>query len=125
MQAKGKILWTDLTVENAEQIKDFYGSVIGWSFSEQPVDDYVDYNVHNALEPDNECIAGICHKRGSNVSIPSQWLNYVIVNDLQDSLSKCTEHGGKIIDGPRKMGKDLFAVIQDPAGAYLALMEES
>jgi uncharacterized protein len=123
VQAKGKILWTDLTVENADEIKDFYGSVIGWTFSEQPVADYVDYNVHNALEHGDECIAGICHKKGSNVNIPAQWLNYVIVKNLRESLANCQKLGGKTIDGPRKMGKNMFAVIQDPAGAYLALME--
>lgn len=124
MQTKGKMLWTDLTVENAEDRKNFYGSVVGWTFSEQPVGDYVDYNVHNALEPGDECIAGICHKKGPNANIPSQWLSYVIVNNLDESLENCTKLGGKTVDGPRQMGKDRFAVIEDPAGAYLALMEE-
>jgi len=31
--------------------------------------------------------------------------------------------GGKLIDGPRMMGKSRFCVIQDPAGAMIALIE--
>jgi uncharacterized protein len=123
MDIKGKILWTDLTILNAEEIKDFYCSVVGWTFSEETVGDYVDYNIHNSLEPNNEIVTGICHKKESNKNIPSQWLNYVLVNDLEDSLIKCKKLGGKIIDGPRKMNNKDFAIIQDPAGAYLALMQ--
>jgi uncharacterized protein len=58
MQPKGKVLWTDLTIENAREVTEFYGAVVGWTFSEQPVADYVDFNVHNG----DEVIAGICHK---------------------------------------------------------------
>lgn len=32
MEKNGKIFWHDLTVEDAEQIKDFYCSVVGWTF---------------------------------------------------------------------------------------------
>ncbi len=123
MQTKGKILWTDLTVDNAEQIKDFYGALVGWTFSEQPVGDYVDFNVHNP-EENNEIISGICHRKGSNSKIPAQWLNYVCVDNLEKSLENCLKLGGKILDGPRKMGKDIFAIIKDPAGACLAIMQE-
>lgn len=33
MNKHGKIFWQDLTVENAEQIKNFYCEVVGWTFS--------------------------------------------------------------------------------------------
>ncbi len=85
--------------------------------------DYVDFIVYNP-EENNEIISGICHKKGSNPKIPSQWLNYVIVENLNASFAHCEKLNGKILDGPRKLGKDLFAVIQDPAGACLALMQE-
>ena len=115
MQIKGKILWTDLTVDNPEQIKYFYGALVGWTFSEQHVGDYVYFNVHNP-EENNEIISGICHRKGSNSKILAQWLNYVSVDNLKQSLENCLKLGGKTFDGPRKMGKDLFALYKTLPG---------
>ena len=122
MQKTGKIFWQDLTVENAEQVKDFYSNVVGWAFEKVNQGDYDDYNMINP--EDKEVVAGICHQRGVNKTIPSQWLNYVMVENLDNSIAQCLAHGGKIIDGPKSMGQAKFVVIQDPAGAYLALMQE-
>jgi predicted enzyme related to lactoylglutathione lyase len=61
----GALLWNDLTVENATEVKDFYTSVIGWTITEQTMGDYNDYNIHNAT---GEVMAGICHARGVNTS---------------------------------------------------------
>ncbi len=123
MNKTGKIFWQDLTVENAEQVKDFYCAVVGWMFENVSMGDYNDFNILNPKD-NNEVVAGICHKRGGIKNLPSQWLNYVMVDDMEASLEKCRTLGGSIIDGPKAMGKSMFAVIQDPAGAYLALMTE-
>lgn len=122
MNKTGKIFWQDLTVEDAEQVRDFYSKVIGWTFEKVNQGEYDDYNMINP--EDKEVVAGICHKRGELQDIPSQWLNYVMVENMENSVAQCLAHGGKIIDGPKNMGKAKFAVIQDPAGAYLALMED-
>lgn len=122
MQKTGKIFWQDLTVEDAEQVRDFYSAVVGWTFEKVNQGEYDDYNMMNP--GDKEVVAGICHQRGVNKDIPSQWLNYVMVENMDESVALCLGHGGKIIDGPKNMGKAKFAIIQDPAGAYMALMEE-
>ena len=122
MNTTGKIFWQDLTVENAEKVKDFYCSVVGWTFENVNQGDYNDYNIINSKT--KEVVAGICHKKGEIVGLPSQWLNYVMVENIENSIQQCQSLGGKIIDGPKQMGKSKFVVIQDPAGAYLALMEE-
>jgi len=122
MQKTGKILWQDLTVEDAEQVRDFYSAVVGWTFEKVSLGDYEDYNM---IHPEDKAVvAGICHKRGVNKNIPSQWLNYVLVDNLDSSIKQCVAHGGKIVDGPKNMGQARLVIIQDPAGAFLALMEE-
>ena len=119
---KGKILWQDLTVENAEQVRDFYCEVIGWNYEKVTVNDYDDFNM---IHPETkEVVAGICHKKGSNKALPSQWLNYVLVQDIEKSIERCIALNGIVVEGPRNMGKSKFAVIRDPAGAYFALMQE-
>ena len=69
----GQVSWFDLTVKNAEQVRDFYKEVIGWNSSEVDMGGYSDYNM-NLQE--GETVAGICHSRGLNVNLPAQWLIY-------------------------------------------------
>lgn len=118
----GSILWHDLTIDQAAEIKDFYQSVIGWEATPQNMGDYNDYNIQNE---NGETIAGICHHKGINKNVPPQWLIYVKVENVELSVKNCCALGGKILDGPRWMGKNNFAVIQDPAGAILAIIEEN
>ena len=56
----GKVVWMDLTVPNAEEVKNFYSEVVGWKADDHPMDDYDDYNI---LRPgDGECVAAISRR---------------------------------------------------------------
>ena len=117
----GRIGWQDLTVENAEQVRDFYSAVVGWKTEPLSMGDYDDYVM---LSPDEQAgIAGVCHARGVNARIPPQWMIYINVEDLDASVARVTELGGKIVDGPRALGEGRFCVIRDPAGAVCGLIE--
>jgi predicted enzyme related to lactoylglutathione lyase len=116
----GAIEWCDLTVENAENVKDFYCDVVGWQSTPASMGKYDDFNIN--LPNTGETIAGVCHARGSNGNLPAQWLMYVRVQDVLASARKCKALGGKVLDGPRKMGAEQFCVIEDPEGAVLALV---
>ncbi|MBL8745691.1 MAG: VOC family protein [Phycisphaerae bacterium] len=115
----GAIVWHDLTVPDAAKVRDFYRDVIGWSSSGQDMGGYEDFNLFAA---NGECVAGVCHARGMNARVPPQWLMYVSVPDVAAAAERCAASGGRVIDGPRSMGGRLFCVIQDPAGAVLALI---
>lgn len=118
--AVGSITWRDLTVKDAEKVRDFYSKVVGWKSSPVDMVGYNDFNMN--LPGSGETVAGICHARGPNAKLPPQWLIYITVADVDESAKRCVELGGKIIDGPRLMGEYRFCVIQDPAGAVAALM---
>lgn len=117
----GTIGWHDLTVPNAEQVREFYKAVVGWESSGVDMGGYEDFNM---LAPGtSEPAAGICHARGGNADLPAQWLMYIIVENTDESARKCTELGGAVLAGPRDMGGGRFAVIRDPAGAVCALFQ--
>ena len=118
----GVIEWRDLTVQDAESIKDFYSSVVGWGSSAESMGDYDDYNM--TIPNSSDTVAGICHARGSNSKLPSQWLMYVRVEDVSASAERCKDLGGTVMDGPRIMGSIQFCVIRDPEGAVLALISD-
>ena len=84
--------------------------------------DYADYCMHPT--GDAKPVAGICHARGPNADLPPQWLIYITVSDLDQSVQRCRDTGGKVLREPRSMGSyGRLAVIQDPAGAVAALLE--
>ena len=117
----GAIEWLDLTVDDADGLRDFYSQVVGWQAEAVSMGDYNDYNMNAA---DGNTITGICHARGSNAALPAQWLSYVRVADVADSAEHCRKMGGDVIDGPRSMAGSQFCVIRDPAGAVLALISD-
>ncbi|MFQ5604982.1 MAG: VOC family protein [bacterium] len=121
-QEVGMITWTDLTVENAEEIKEFYRQVVGWKSDSVDMGGYHDFNMNAPAS--GQTVAGICHARGGNAELPAQWLIYITVQNVQKSADNCVTLGGKILSGPKSIpGHGSYCVIQDPAGAVAALFE--
>jgi predicted enzyme related to lactoylglutathione lyase len=118
----GTIGWTDLTISNAEEIRNFYSRVVGWKPQPLSMGQYDDY-VMNTPETETS-IAGVCHARGGNAGLPPQWLIYITVANIDESIVTCKSMGGKILAEAKNysdMGR--YCVIQDPAGAVCALFE--
>lgn len=113
----GVVEWRDLTVDNAEQVSDFYAHVVGWQREPVSMGDYDDYNMNNA----QGTVAGVCHAKGDNADLPPQWLMYVRVENVQQSVKKTVALGGEIIKGPTEYGGETYYVIRDPAGAILSV----
>lgn len=116
----GTIGWIDLTVPNAENVKDFYAEVVGWKPEPVSMGDYNDYN----MTANGESKAGVCHKKGPNKDIPSQWMIYINVADLDQSVAAVTKNGGKLLSEIKSMGAyGRSCHIEDPAGAVCVLFE--
>lgn len=120
--ASGTIAWHDLTVDDADGLRDFYSAVVGWRSQPVPMGDYSDYGMAAA---DGSSVAGVCHSRGVNEGIPPQWLIYIIIENLEASLAECARLGGTLLHGPRDMHGAKFAIIQDPGGAIAGLYENA
>ena len=116
----GSIGWIDLTVDNAETVKDFYSAVTGWESSPVSMNGYDDFSLS---PPDSsEPVAGICHARGSNADLPATWIIYITVADVDASARTCEALGGRVVVEPKNMGEmGRYCLIEDPAGAVAAL----
>ncbi len=120
--AVGTQIGFDLTVNDAEAIKDFYAAVIGWTSEPLAMGGYDDYFMKSPVTGD--VVAGVCHARGGIADLPPQWLAYIVVDDLQASLDSCVERGGDVLTEIKgSEGESRYCVIRDPAGAVLALMQ--
>ena len=82
---------------------------------------YADFCMNRPV--DGQPVAGICHARGVNADIPPQWLIYITVPDLDQSLAKVASAGGRVVVPPRDLGGARMAVVQDPAGAVAGLYQ--
>ncbi len=119
--APGSISWTDLTVPDASRVRDFYQAVAGWTAAPVDMGGYEDFCMMR--KGSDTPVAGICHARGENASLPPQWLVYLTVPDLEASLRACMANGGRVVVPVRQMGPGRMAVIADPAGAVAALFQ--
>lgn len=117
----GAIAWRDLTVPDAETLRDFYRRVVGWETEPVDMGGYADFNM--IPQGSDEPVAGVCHARGSNADLPAQWLIYITVADLDRSIAECRASGGEVLAGPKGTGGARYCVIRDPAGAVAALYQ--
>ncbi len=118
----GTIGWIDLTVPDATVIRDFYQKVVGWNHSAVSMGEYDDFCM---LPPSSENpVSGICYARGANKDLPPIWIIYIIVADIEHSVSACKELGGEVIMEPKDYGEQgRYCIIKDPAGAVSALYQ--
>ena len=115
----GTISWQDLTVDEAERVRDFYQAVVGWKPEALSMGAYSDF----VMSADGVPVAGICHARAANGGLPPVWLVYITVEDLDHSLEECQRLGGTLVTAPRSYGGGRYCVIKDPAGAFCALYQ--
>lgn len=119
----GAIISADITSSKADELKQFYSQVVGWQTEEMKMSDekgeYADYVLK---DKQGNQVGGICHKRGVNNDLPAQWIVYVNVDDIKQSVDKCIELGGKVLK--EQKGEDgvyYYALIEDPAKGIIAL----
>ena len=117
----GSIAWRDLTVPDAAKVRDFYASVVGWRPENVDMGGYSDYNM--CAPGSGSAVAGVCHARGTNASLPAQWLIYIVVEDVDAAAARCLASGGKVLVKPKGLGAGRYCVIEDPAGAVCALYQ--
>lgn len=117
----GKIGWVDITVDDADGLRDFYADVVGLVPDPVSMGDYDDFNM--TMPANGDAVCGICHARGGNDDIPGGWLVYFLVDDVAASAAACTAKGGTIVVEPRGLAGGRFCVIEDPSGATAALYQ--
>ena len=118
----GDIAWLDLTVDDAEGVRDFYQAVIGWEYDEVSMGEYSDFAMKTA--DSGKTVSGVCHARGPNADLPPMWLPYFLVADVDSAANTVLAKGGELITEVKSMGSDKFVIVKDPAGAACALYQK-
>src|ERR1039457_5649318 len=114
----GEFSWNELVSNDVPLAKKFYTSLFGWT-AEAFGGGNVDYTL---FKKDNIMVGGLmqCPKP----SLPSHWLAYVTVEDVDATAAKAKQLGAQVVMEPfdvPTVGR--IAVLVDPHGAALGFFK--
>lgn len=120
------LCWTELATTSAQKAQAFYPALFGWTAqpSTDPAMPYFEWvlegNHFGGMMEINE------HWGDEWKDIPSHWMVYFMVKDVDERTARAEALGGKIRVPPRDIPKvGRFAVIEDPQGAVFSLFQGS
>jgi uncharacterized protein len=113
----GKFIWNDLVTTDLTACRQFYGSLLGWSFQQKTRDG----RTYLVAEIGGTPVAGLLDVRDLK-DANSQWVSFMSVPDVDAAAEQVRAAGGRILVQPRpiKVG-GRAAVVVDPQGAPLGL----
>ena len=122
----GKIIWHDLLTNDPAASKRFYGELFGWQFESVGGFAGMDSDTAYTLIRHNDRLIGgmIDTVALNNRTDISQWVVVMSVEDVDAAAQSFTANGGTVLTPPRDLQRrGRIAVVQDQAGALLALLE--
>lgn len=119
----GAFCWNELNTKNADAARNFYSELLGWQLvrsnaTEMPYTEIVvgGQHVGGIFEMTEEC-------GGAAADMPSRWMSYVAVDDVDAAASRVEGLGGKVCVPPTDIPNvGRFTVITDPTGANISLI---
>ena len=120
MSHAGRFVWRELITDEPSQVAGFYAQLFGWTANE--IDMGTPYTMlhHPQL---NEDVGGATAP--AMAGVPSHWLDYITVDDVDEAVAEVPTLGGEILVAPRDIPPGRFAIIRDPAGAALAIFKSA
>jgi predicted enzyme related to lactoylglutathione lyase len=119
----GEWIWSALLSKDPAQSAAFYQNVFGYDVFDADSDDGSE---HMVLSSDNYARASVNTLPAGSARRHPHWLNFIRVTGAAEAAKKAVSLGGRILVEPHDDGPGgLWAVISDPAGAPIGVMEWS
>jgi predicted enzyme related to lactoylglutathione lyase len=121
--APGTFCWADLGTPDAAAAKRFYTELFGWKYEDMPMGEGADYTM---FQVGGNWVAAMYPQDSQQQSqgIPPHWLSYVAVESADLAAERTRGLGGTVLmDAFDVFEVGRMAVVQDPAGAVVALWE--
>jgi len=117
----GTIVWYDLMTTDIARAKSFYADLLPeWNYFTVSVTPDMNYDIIRIGDVQTGGLIGMAPTAG----IPSHWMQYVSVENIDRTLALAEEHGGKVLEPVIPCpGVGKFAMIQDPTGAIIKPFE--
>jgi uncharacterized protein len=112
--SKHRFVWHDLNTKDLDGSKKFYGEIFNWKLGSSDNSPYLH------ITAGDEMIGGM-RQMGKEEPYPTNWLSYVVVDDVAATVSTITSAGGKVLMPAMTLENvGTFAVATDPSGAPFA-----
>lgn len=112
---EGEFCWNELMTNDVEKCKEFYSSLFGWEIQDHNIDNFT----YTILKKGDKDLGGMmCIPKDQTDHIPPHWMSYVLVNNLDEAVTKAKSLGATIKQDSMPVGDfGRLAVLQDPTGA--------
>ncbi len=118
--AAGTFCWNELMTTDAAKAKEFYAALFGWKMNDMPMGP----GTYTMLMNGGEQAGGLMQIRPDMGPIPSHWLSYVMVPNVDAAIQHAGALGAQIhVPGMDIPGIGRFGVFADPTGATLAVFQ--
>ena len=121
----GRFSWNELITADPKASADFYGKLFGWqAVPFVPKGGPTGGPPYTLFKTDPNDMGTGGMMQAPAPGIPTHWLSYVVVENVDQTVAKATELGGKALTPVMDIGEvGRIAVIQDPLGAVVGLHE--
>jgi uncharacterized protein len=110
----------ELATTDLGKAREFYQNLFDWKLEDMPMEDGAMYTLVEV--GDNDYGVGGGMMKAPMPGMPSNWMAYVSVDDLEAATAKAKSLGGNVIRGITPVpGMGSFSIISDPTGAILGL----
>lgn len=116
--AHGDFVWCDLSTFDPQVTQPFYAKLFGWR--------YADDSGYAIASASRGPVAGLfpMPQKFRDIRMPSFWMSYVEVADIDAAVETARAHGGKVELGPAPFdGGGRYALIRDPLGAGFTIYQ--
>jgi uncharacterized protein len=116
----GSFVHLELNTDDTDRAKEFYQQLFGWKYQDWPMGDSMYYGLVTPEPPGG----GI--QTNPMPHAPSQWVPYVSVEDIHDTVARARSAGAEIVVDFMKVGESgELAILRDPSGATLGLWKQT
>ena len=112
-----RFVWHDLMSTDPARTLAFYQALLGWTTTEMPMGEGASYTM---LFAEGQGIGGVVPLDPSH-GVPSHWIGYLSVPDVDRAVARAAELGGRPCVPPTDIPNvGRFAVVEDPSGAVFS-----
>jgi uncharacterized protein len=118
----GSLCWNELAARDIDAAKRFYEAVFGWDAETNAYGDtsYTEWKL------DGRSVGGMIQMNEQwPAEIPAHWMVYFAVDDIDATVARASELGGKVAVEPTDTPVGRFAVLNDPHGAVFSVIRLS
>jgi len=113
---RGRFVWHDMMTTDPERSIRFYSALFGWSVEREDVG----AGEYDVIRADGVGIGGFVALDEEH-GVPSHWIGYVTVEDVDRAIAAARKAGGKAPVGATDIPNvGRFAVVSHPAGSFVS-----